>query len=527
MKENNINTNLYSILESSCKQMESQNKNNHNTNENMRLATTSAANPDSVNRRSNSQPKFSNFSVKSAPKEKISLFDRNDFIHYDRKFHNELHCVIIPPFSFNLSISNENFSNFDMKTTMFGLKSTQDILTDQRINTKIHQDLFIDISMNLIFPDAKERKEIEIEKSAIKIVKDDILSIIDSKEEIEEKDFKIPSCKSNASYYLRASTLMTSALSLKKKTSGTLNVSQSNLNGTQNINEEKNNLQKLKKVIDNSFQNVKKIEEGTQHPHKKNIYAKNVFNVLPFHQFEGEDFCQVIFPSDPIKEIDSLQDTSESNLPDKFLLKKEENQEIFEFYQKEKLPSKSTSISNEDNSIKNKIKTAELYSYEREYTINISNPCEVFNRYLIFMNKDEKSANFVPIDRKMFLKKYKKVINAPLSEIDEYGTYSQSNSNANQISQIIGKKRVRAVIVIADECERINKKNEIFKSHGVMKEFQRIKLEETDYTEVELIKENKMSQFDNNCQNPDHNTEEDADEPDNLFGNSEDEKEIE
>ena len=82
------------------------------------------------------------------------------------------------------------------------------------------------------------------------------------------------------------------------------------------------------------------------------------------------------------------------------------------------------------------------------------------------------------------------------------------------------------MIVTSEECERINKKNEIFKSNGVMKEFQRIKLEETDYTEVELIKENKMSHYDNNGQNQEHNTEEDADEPDNIFRNSEDEKEI-
>ena len=192
MKDNNFNSNLISLLESSRKQIESM-TNNNKSNQSVNLSKITNANLTNNKDTSNqTQQQIKRFKVQSTPKEKFPLFEKNEFYLYERKFHNDLPEVLIPPISFHLAHSSENFCNFDMKTMMFGLKGTQEILTDPKLNTKIHKD-FIENSLNLIFPDRLMRKtENElIEKSATKIIKDEILKIVDAKEETDEKESKI------------------------------------------------------------------------------------------------------------------------------------------------------------------------------------------------------------------------------------------------------------------------------------------------------------------------------------------------
>ena len=521
MKDTNFNSNLFSLLESSRKQIESM---TNNSKSNQSVNPSKISNSNLTNNKDASLPQQTKrFKVQSTPKEKFPLFEKNEFYIYERKFHNDLPDVLISPISFHLAHSIENFCNFDMKTMMFGLKGTQEILTDPKLNTKIHKD-FLENSLNLIFPDRQIRKtENElIENSATKIIKDEILKIVDAKEESEEKESKILSAKSNASYYLRASTLLSSTLNLKKKNSGNLNLSiggpSANAHGQKK--EDKINVKNLKQTIENSFLSIKKIEEGVKHPHKKNVFAKNVFNILPFHQFNGEDFSQVIFPTDPLKELENSRTPNEEfmDVPDKFLLKKEENEEIYEFFKREKLVN--TSETKEIGTIVENINKAELYSFEREYSLNFSNPCEVFNRYLIFLDKQNNSADFVPFYHKTFLKKFKRVLNPPMSDLDEFST-SQP---------VLNKKRERSIILTAveDSLSEISKKNEINRENGVILEFKKIKLEKPDYTEIELIKDKQMAKresHEDNFFNEDKEKDyKDADDESDLFGKSDEEK---
>jgi len=89
-----------------------------------------------------------------------------------------------------------------------------------------------------------------------------------------------------------------------------------------------------KKVIENSFESIKKVKEGYQHPGNKNLTAKNVYEILPFHHFPGVEFTEIVFPNDPLNDLEqslfsaNTKDNNNNNLneenliPDKFLLKK-------------------------------------------------------------------------------------------------------------------------------------------------------------------------------------------------------------
>ena len=86
---------------------------------------------------------------------KFPLFDkRDDNFIYEKKFFNELPKDLVFPKAFSLTPKIENFAKFDMMTMLFGLKKSQDLLTNPRLNTNIHQD-FINNSIQLIFQDKK------------------------------------------------------------------------------------------------------------------------------------------------------------------------------------------------------------------------------------------------------------------------------------------------------------------------------------------------------------------------------------
>jgi predicted nucleotidyltransferase len=81
---------------------------------------------------------------------------------------------------------------------------------------------------------------------------------------------------------------------------------------------------------------------------------------------------------------------------------------MFKFYKKE--------------TTADELREAEYYSFEREYSVNVSKNNDIFNRYLIFLNKEDNKANFIPISSKMFLKKFKK----PVKE-DEVQIYKEED----------------------------------------------------------------------------------------------------
>lgn len=437
----------------------------------------------SLNQTSHSQNKPTGFKVQWAPNEKFSLFEKKDFYHYDKKFHNELPNVITPPISFHYSSSNENFGSYDNLTMMLGLKSHHEIMTDSKLNTKVNVD-FMQNSLNLIFPERE--KEVhnqsvnKLENSAIKILKNDILSIIESKD--EEKNISTETeKKSNApgsSFYLRRSTLISSALNLKKKNSSSFkslgatqklgNINSSNISGS--------SLQNLKNQIENSFESIKKIHEGAQHPHKKGVYAKNVYEIFPFYEYSDIPFTQIIFPNDPLAEITPDEQDKNYLLPDKFLLKKNitENTEYYSFYKNEK-------IAKEDNRPEDEYNTAKYFTYERDFLVNFaSNQGELFNKHFLFLNKSEKKAKFLPIEGKLFLKKYKRIVNQPM----EGEEYDGINTN-------LGRKRERDLIIYPKgvDPEVVDERIRKLKLNGVKEEFSYLNIKNIFMDEVDEAKQ--------------------------------------
>jgi hypothetical protein len=392
-----------------------------------------------LNQTSQSHNKLTGFKVQWTPNEKFGLFEKKDFYHYDKKFQNELPNVVTPPISFHYSSSNENFGSYDNLTMMLGLKSHHEILTDSKLNTKVNVD-FMQNSLKLIFPEREkevhDERLIELEKSAIKFIKNDILSIIESKD--EEKQISTETEKiSNAagsSFYLRRSTLISSALNLKKKnTSYFKSVSSTQKSGNINYpNNSGSSLQNLKKQIENSFESIKKIHNGSQHPHKTSVYAKNVYEIFPYNEYLDIPFTQIIFPNDPLAEITPDEQDKNYLLPDKFLLKKNEidDNEYYSFYKNEK-------VAKEDNRPEDEYSTAKYFSYERDFLVNFSsNQGELFNKHFLFLNKSDKTAKILPIDSKLFLKKFKRIINQSVEGED----YEGSNLN-------LGRKRERDLII--------------------------------------------------------------------------------
>ena len=130
----------------------------------------------------------------------------------------------------------------------------------------------------------------------------------------------------------------------------------------------KNYIEELKQKIDNTFIQIKKVNEEIKHPTKKDVTVKQIYDIKPSLDFIGTDVYQYIFPTDPTKEI-KLDEHFE--IPKRFIVKKQidtENQnvnnEYLSLYKQENL------IHNNINNSKYK---AEFYSYEKDYKINYAN----------------------------------------------------------------------------------------------------------------------------------------------------------
>ena len=107
----------------------------------------------------------------------------------------------------------------------------------------------------------------------------------------------------------------------------------------------------IKEEIKNSFKDIEKIKNGIEHPLKKGVTIKEVYNILPMDIYPSSKYYQYIFPIYPNKEINISEKIA---IPDRFILKKNENEKedsfdnyfepdnqiIYSLYKNEKLKEK-------------------------------------------------------------------------------------------------------------------------------------------------------------------------------------------
>jgi len=174
------------------------------------------------------------------------------------------------------------------------------------------------------------------------------LSIIDSNE-IEEKHDT--NNKSKESFYLRRSTLVSPSLNISKKYNSIeekINIQNQKTPKNTNLTNEKEDISELKNQISYSFDKIKSIqEEVTEHPNKKNVFAKNIYNLKPFNQIINNTFAEIIFDSDPLNDT---QDNS-LNKSAKLLLKFKKSQNINKGIEDDKISSlyKEATYSNKND----------------------------------------------------------------------------------------------------------------------------------------------------------------------------------
>jgi len=451
------------------------------------------------------------------------LFERReDNYIFEKKFYNDLPKDLVFPKAFNLNSNINNFAKFDMMTMLFGLKKSQDLLTNPRLNTNIHQD-FISNSLQLIFPENKiEFKNCKIkgitkgDSKKLDTFKQEILEIIDSKDESELKEKQINPRYEDA-FYLRNTMILGSHLNINKK-----NYEKNSGNAISNselIEKNKNNLklqhEEYIKSIEKTFEESEKIYEGMQHPKKINVTAKNVYTVFPFFEFDENKFSQIIFPEDP-----SEKNNTEKNeyIEEKFILKNKTSQnnindnQIFSLYKSETEDHNELEKIKEEYDYNNLLKSkVNFFNFDREYTGNIQNrEEELFNRYLIFMSKRNKTAKILPLNTKLFLKKHKIAVQNPEYENDYENNYTNKHLN---------KKRERDIAIIPKniELEEIKNRNNSFNNSGFLKHFS-LKPEKIHNIELErIIKKRKRTESSNNDEDNEENDEKNNE--DDLFGN--------
>ena len=412
------------------------------------------------------------FQVKNTPKGLFPLFkNTSDSYVYERKFYCDLPTNIIPPKIFHYPFSLENFCKTDLLTMNFDLKKNNEIITDPKLNTLIHQD-FINNSLELIFPNlttiSKEKTEKE-EK-----LKKEILEIIERKEEMPIEKKKVLLEKP---FYLRESTFITQSLKVNSDNKRNPMIENPNNGNRKKID--------IKEEIKNSFKDIEKIKVGIEHPLKKGVTIKEVYNILPMDIYPSSKYYQYIFPIEPNKEINISE---KIEIPDRFILRKNENEKeesmdnyfepdnqiIYSLYKNEKLKEKKENNQNQNY--------AEYFSHEKDYIITNSNEYELFNRYLMFLDKKEHILKLAPITDKITLKKHKK------SKKDNNDLDDEGNDN-----YYLNQKRERDIIVIPKEIEEqdLKKIKKWYKENGLNIEFNERKIENIDYNEIKEVQKEK------------------------------------
>lgn len=467
------------------------------------------------------------------------LFDRReDNYIYEKKFYNELPKDLVHPKAFNLNSNVNNFAKFDMMTMLFGLKKSQDLLTNPRLNTNIHLD-FISNSLYLIFPENKlefRNKTINAkdfikpeENKQMASFKQDILDIIDSKDESEMKEKEV-NPRYDDVFYLRNTMLLSGYLNINKKASN--NNKNSLNNNNENLEKNKHNTksqhEEYIKSLEKTFEESEKFYEGMAHPSKKGVKAKNVYRVFPFFEFDENKFSQIIFPEDPAgTSIDKLNESNakqnenpteeytNAKNDEKFILKSKDainnsnSNKVFTLYKNELEDTQEAEKIQEEIGFSDFIKSkVSFFNFDREYTGNLQNKEEeLFNRYLIFINKTNKTAKILPVHTKLFLKKHK------TSDWQNQDMDNEEDYN----NRLLNKKRERDIAIVPKniDLQEIKNRNNSFHNSGFIKQFS-LKVDKIQNIELERIaKARKRTE----SQPKDQAANDEDDVEDELFGN--------
>ena len=242
----------------------------------------------------------------------------------------------------------------------------------------------------------------------------------------------------------------------------------------------KTSLKELEEKRKKNLEEIEKIKIGNKHPDKEGVTIKEVYNILPMDIYPNSKFYQYIFPIEPNQEINLSE---KIQIPDRFIFRKNEsekednydnyfepdNQIIYSLYKNEKLKEKKE--------IEN-INQAEYFSHEKDYIVTNSNEYELFNRYLMFLDKKEHILKLAPITDKITLKKHKK------SKKDNNDLDDEGNEN-----YYLNQKRERDIIIIPKEIEEqdLKKIKKWYKDYGLNVEFKERKIENIDYNEIKEV----------------------------------------
>ena len=413
------------------------------------------------------------FQVKYVPKGLFQLFNKNETYIYEKKFSCELPKNIVPPKSFHYPFSLENYCQADLLTMDFDLKKNPEILTDPKINTFIHQD-FINNSLELIFPNLTtiSKKRTDKEQN----FKKKIIEIIESNDEKNQDNSlvlkEIPDFLRRQTY-LRPSTVITNEKKSKTK------------ENTKPEKKQKTSKQDLKNSIEQAFNDIDKIKIGIKHPDfkKKGVTAKNIYEFSPMETMSNIQFIEYLFPSEP-SDIPNLDDKYLK--PSHFLITNNNSNDISE--------ENTCSLY-----INNKLKTqkdnkerdcAEYYTYEKEFASTKMNQIDIFNRYFLILDKNQKKIKIAPISNKFLFRRYKKITETNIN------TNQNEKEGKDNNKDNLNKKRKRDIIIVPEslEKEEIDEKKKWFKDRGYLTGFTERKIKEIDHTDVIEIERERQKE---------------------------------
>ena len=413
------------------------------------------------------------FQVKYVPKGLFQLFNKNETYIYEKKFSCELPKNIVPPKSFHYPFSLENYCQADLLTMDFDLKKNPEILTDPKINTFIHQD-FINNSLELIFPNlttiSKKRtdKEQDFKKKIIEIIESNDEKNQDNSFALRE----IPDFLRRQTY-LRPSTVITNEKKPKAKEK------------TKPEKKQKTTVQDLKNSIEQSFNDIDKIKIGMKNPDskKKGVTAKNVYEFCPMEAMPNVKFIEYLFPSEP-SDIPNLDEKYLK--PSHFLITNNKSNDINEedtcsLYINNKL------VTQKDNIEKD---CSEYYTYEKEFASTKMTPSDLFNKYFLILDKNQKKIRIAPLSNKFSFRRYKKITEANINN-NQNEKEGKDNNKDN-----LNKKRKRDIIIVPDslEKEEVDGKKNWFKDRGYLTGFSERKIKEIDHTDVMQIEKERQKE---------------------------------
>ncbi len=430
------------------------------------------------------------FQAQSLPQDRFPLFEQPDYYICERKFYNTLPKPSVPARVFNYNIFNERFIKLDMPTLMFGLKQNQNILTDSKINTNIHLD-FIEKSIDMVLPEMEHLKNDSFLGNKRKVdekLKNEVLAIIEAEDTKKDNNNK-----TKESFYLRKSTFVTPSLNVAKKYSQNIEKQEHEIVRKAIKHEEKHIPERsinIKNDIKDTFEKVSQVMENSEHPYKKGVFAKNVYTLKPFLELFNTKFSEIQFDNDPATEVSSYNSNSVKNFLVKFKKNSTLNSKTINLDE-----DKVVSLySNNNTNLENEEDDKTFYQYERDYRYNMCTNYEIFNTALIFLNKNDCDGFYLPMDKKLTLKKFKKkeAVNVKIEE----------NSDEEQSKP----KKEKDIILtsVPLNANQVQTRNEFFEENGIKlnflnkereKKVMKIRIERND--ENEKKQENEAEQVAN------------------------------